>query len=83
MSCSNYPKFCCQTAGSEINMQEFRRISRLVKPIEAKEEFYVETDITKKMISVGKSGTKITLTAGQVKTLTEILNHQVQLLSDM
>lgn len=45
-------------------------------------QFYVETDTVHKIITIGMKHNKILLDMMQAKSLMEILNHQIQLLSD-
>lgn len=45
-------------------------------------QFYVETDIVHKIITIGMKHNKILLDMMQAKSLIRILNYQIQLLSD-
>ncbi len=45
-----------------------------------KDEFYMETDFSKKTITIGKGRNKITLNEMQVVLLEKMLSHQTRLL---
>ncbi len=45
-----------------------------------KDEFYMETDFSKKTVTIGKGRNKITLNEMQVVLLAKMLSHQTRLL---
>lgn len=60
----------------------FRKGKKHNKDISKKLSFYVTTDISDRTISIGKGRKIINFSVTQAKLLNELLNHQIQLLSD-